>query len=97
LRRKTQFVVDGQWQDGDNHNLQLPPATAMWSLPLTVGGATKVPSNIMGMRAYVMWEDAGQPDGVDFGMAAEAELRSLMYAGIMPADVKLHFETANGE
>jgi len=38
----TQFVVDGQWQDGDNHNLQLPPTTAMWSLPLTVGGSTKV-------------------------------------------------------
>jgi len=50
----------------------------------------------MGLRAYVMWEDAGQPDGVDFGVAAEAELRSLMYAGIMPADVKLHFDTANG-
>jgi hypothetical protein len=33
---------------------------------------------------------------VDYGVAAEAELRSLMYAGITPAAVKAHFDNTTG-
>jgi len=82
--------------------LNIPPAKALWDLPLYVANAFNqpstdpVPADILAARAYMMWEDAGRPDGLDFGFVAEAEIRALLTAGVSAQDIKTFFDQAQG-
>eukprot|EP00959_Pyramimonas_sp_CCMP1952_P396794 8313661-Pyramimonas_sp.AAC.1 len=43
-----------------------------------------------------MWEDAGKPDGADYGAAAAAELRYLLWSGVQPTDIQNFFDSKQG-
>eukprot|EP00854_Cymbomonas_tetramitiformis_P007181 gene7181-8561_t len=67
----------------------------------TTGGACKlhelnIAQQLPLVRAYTMWEQAGQPDGADFGPAAEAEIRTQLASGVTEAEDQASY-TSSGD
>jgi alpha-glucan,water dikinase len=44
--------------------------------------AVAVPEDLVGIQAYLLWEQAGKPDGADFGDKAREALRSRLASGM---------------
>mmetsp|Transcript_35593 Transcript_35593/g.67107 ORF Transcript_35593/g.67107 Transcript_35593/m.67107 type:complete len:1330 (+) Transcript_35593:136-4125(+) len=100
---KYKFVTDEGFESGEDRCLKIPKPEALWDVPLCVstnfgGGSPEapIPDDLMAVRAYLMWEQAGKPDGADFGSAAEAEMRSLLRAGVTADDLRAYFKNSNG-
>ena len=47
-----------------------------------------IPQELVNVQAYVMWEQAGKPDGADFGAQAKEAIRAKLKAGATVAEVE---------
>ena len=47
---------------------------------------------LIGLTAYLMWEEAGSPDGTDFGEKAKALLGRATDAGVWEKEIKNRIE-----
>ena len=50
--------------------------------------AVYVPEDLVGVQAYILWEQAGKPDGADFGVRARELLEGRLRAGESLQDVE---------
>ena len=50
--------------------------------------AVYVPDDLVGVQAYIMWEQAGKPDGADFGADARQLLEGRLRGGESLADIE---------
>lgn len=48
----------------------------------------EIDQEIINLKAYLMWEDAGKPDGADFGEKARLEIMSQLDKGMSIKDVR---------
>ncbi|WPT16709.1 Alpha-glucan water dikinase [Picochlorum sp. SENEW3] len=61
------------------------------------GGDVDVDQDVVNFRAYLMWEQAGKPDGADFGQAARAEIVQLLGEGKTMEDIRHDMNMAGAE
>lgn len=47
-----------------------------------------IPTELVGIQAYILWEQAGKPDGADFTDAATAELSQKLQSGMTLQEVE---------
>lgn len=40
-----------------------------------------VPDDVIGIQAYILWEEAGRPDGADFSQQARDQIHSQLKSG----------------
>jgi hypothetical protein len=50
--------------------------------------ALEIPQDLLGVQAYLLWEQAGKPDGADFGDEARRVLEERLRGGASLADIE---------
>lgn len=72
-----------------------PPKQAQQAAPVKQAApaqkqapAVQVPQDLVNVQAYLLWEQAGKPDGADFAESARQMLEKRMQAGEALADVE---------
>ncbi|QDZ23333.1 alpha-glucan water dikinase [Chloropicon primus] len=57
----------------------------------------EIPEHLVGVQAYILWEEAGKPDGADFGDQARREIQALVSRTGMTLDqVEEHLKKPKG-
>ena len=57
-----------------------PPAPAARDAPQAT--TLEIPEHLVGVQAYILWEEAGKPDGADFGDQARSEIQRMAQKGM---------------
>ena len=73
----------------------------MWrqepALAAAVEDGVVLDQDVVNFRAYLMWEQAGKPDGADFGQAAREEIVQLLGEGKTMEDIKHDMHMSEAE
>lgn len=64
-----------------------PPSPPSPAAPAAVRDQ-EVPESLVGLAAYLLWEEAGNPDGADFGVQAKALLQEALRSGVALGEVE---------